>query len=126
VQNFRHATVLKCQGRLVRGEETSLLCAAVRVSETAILDMSGIEAVDAAGIGVLVSLQAAGVYLTLLNPSESVRNVLCLTGVDSIFAIAKSLNEALAPAPINAAPFSLGSRLEDVREPSRAAVPLAR
>lgn len=124
VQNFGGVTVLNCQGRLVRGEEISLLCAAVRLSETAILDMSGVEAIDAAGIGVLVSLQAAGVYLTLLNPSESVRNVLRLTGVESIFAIAKSLDEALAPAPMTAAPFSLGSGLGDVREPA-SRVPLA-
>lgn len=96
VQNFHGVAILSCQGRLVRGAETGLLCAAVHLPETAILDLTDVESIDAAGIGVLVSLQAAGVYLTLLNPSESVRSVLRLTEVDSIFAIAESFDEAVA------------------------------
>ncbi len=86
VNQLGNAAILKCEGRLVRGEETRLLCAAIGKSE-AIVDLSGVQAIDAAGIGVLVSLQAAGVYLTLLNPNESVNRVLHLTGLDSIFDI---------------------------------------
>jgi anti-anti-sigma regulatory factor len=43
------------------------------------LDLTGVDAIDAAGIGCLVSLQASGIYLTLLNPTEQVREVLKVT-----------------------------------------------
>jgi anti-anti-sigma factor len=120
IQNFRNVAILKCQGRLVRGEETGLLCAAIRLPATAILDLAAVESIDAAGIGVLISLQAAGIYLTLLNPSDSVRNVLRLTGVDSIFAIAESLDEAIDAAPQEGKPLAV-----ELRESAHAAVPLA-
>ena len=86
VNHVGNAAILQCEGRIVRGEESRLLCAAIGSSE-AILDLSGVEAIDAAGVGMLVSLQAAGVYLTLLNPNESVINVLHLTGLHTVFDI---------------------------------------
>jgi anti-anti-sigma factor len=92
------AAILKCEGRIVRGEETRLLCAALRGrQEITVLDLSAVEAIDAAGVGVLVSLQAAGVYLTLVQPCEPVLQVLQLTGLDSVFEIRGSLDEALRP-----------------------------
>jgi hypothetical protein len=61
---------VRCQGRLVRGQETALLCAVVQQhGPDIILDLSGVTAIDAAGIGALVSLQAAGSYLRLVGPS---------------------------------------------------------
>jgi len=51
------------------------------------LDLTGVDAIDAAGIGSLVALQAAGIYLKLLNPTEQVREVLKVTHVDSILEI---------------------------------------
>jgi len=83
--------VLQCQGRLVRGDETAILCAAVRQEgRNATLDLTGVDAIDAAGIGSLVSLQASGIYLTLLNPTDQVREVLRVTQLDSIFEIRDS------------------------------------
>jgi anti-anti-sigma factor len=80
--------ILGCRGRLVRGEESSLLCAAVRHhGRDVVLDLAGVTAIDAAGIGALVSLQAAGIYLKLANPTEPVRTVLRLTGLDRVFEI---------------------------------------
>ena len=87
VNQVGNATILKCEGRLVRGEETRLLCTAMRNGEEAIIDLAGVETIDAAGVGVLVSLQAAGIYVTLLSPNETVSRVLRLTGLDSIFEI---------------------------------------
>ncbi len=55
-----------------------------------VLDLSGVEAIDAAGIGALVSLQAAGVYLRLMNPPKPVRDILALTKLDSVFEIYES------------------------------------
>src|SRR5437879_13181752 len=80
--------VLHCHGRLVRGEESTLLCAAVHHhGRDVVLDLAGVTAIDAAGIGALVSLQAAGVYLKLMNPTEPVRAVLRLTGMEAVFEI---------------------------------------
>lgn len=89
VERLDEAVVLHCAGRIVRGEETSLLCAASRQhGRTIILDLENVEAIDAAGIGALVALQAAGIYVQLLNPNERVRELLKMTQVDSILEVA--------------------------------------
>ncbi|MGE5110693.1 MAG: STAS domain-containing protein [Acidobacteriaceae bacterium] len=118
VNHVGNAAILKCEGRIVRGEESRLLCAAIGSSE-AIFDLSAVEAIDAAGVGMLVSLQAAGVYLTLLNPNESVGAVLQLTGLDTVFDIRRgeTLNgileliqlKAKPVAPMTAPPAALAS-----------------
>jgi anti-anti-sigma regulatory factor len=80
--------VLRCHGRIVRGEESALLCAAVQHhGRDVVLDLGGVSAIDAAGIGALVSLQAAGVYLKIMNATEPVRTVMRLTGSDTVFEI---------------------------------------
>lgn len=91
VQNLGDEAILRCQGRIVRGDETAILCAAAQQhGRNVILDLSSVDAIDASGIGVLVSLQAAGIYLKLLNPTEQVREILRLTKLDSIFEICES------------------------------------
>jgi anti-anti-sigma factor len=91
VKDLSEAVILQCSGRLVRGEETALLCSAVQQhGRTVILDLQGVDAIDAAGIGVLVSLQAAGIYLKLINPNAQVRELLRITKLDSIFEICES------------------------------------
>jgi anti-anti-sigma factor len=83
--------VLHCRGRLVRGEESALLCAAVHHHDRdLVLDLSAVEAIDAAGVGALVSLQAAGVYMRLVKPSERVRAILRLTGLASLFEVVEA------------------------------------
>jgi anti-anti-sigma factor len=91
VKESDDGVVLQCQGRIVRGDETAILCAAVRQERrNVILDLTRVDAIDAAGIGALVSLQASGIYLTLLNPAEQVREVLRVTQLESIFEIRES------------------------------------
>src|SRR6266481_10002212 len=91
VESVRGVVTVRCQGRLVRGQETALLCAVIRQhARDIILDLSGVTAIDAAGIGALVSLQAAGNYLRLIGPSLAVRQVLSLTTLDSVFEISES------------------------------------
>lgn len=86
-----NSVVLRCAGRLVRGEETALLCAAVRQrGRNVILDLGEVDAIDASGVGALISLQAAGIYLCLMNPAKTVREVLRVTRADSIFEICES------------------------------------
>jgi anti-anti-sigma factor len=91
VKDSDDEVVLQCQGRIVRGDETAILCAAVRQERRNVtLDLTGVDAIDAAGIGCLISLQASGIYLTLLNPAEQVREVLRVTQLASIFEIRES------------------------------------
>ena len=91
VENFAEVVVLRCLGRIVRGDETSILCSAVQQeSRNVVLDLTEVDAIDAAGIGALVSLQAAGIYLKLMNPTEQVRGVLRLTNLESVFEICES------------------------------------
>ena len=51
-----------------------------------VLDLTGVRLIDSAGIGVLLSIQRrvlqSGGELTLAQPSDHVRHVLALTGVD--------------------------------------------
>ena len=98
VEDLGEVVILCCQGRIVRGDETAILCAAVdQHGRNVILDLSGVDVIDAAGIGALISLQAAGTYLKLMNPTKSVREVLRVTGLESVFEIceARSTHEAI-------------------------------
>ena len=80
--------ILRCAGRIVRGFETALLCAASRhYGRDIILDLGKADAIDAAGIGALISLQAAGVYLQLMNVPKAIGEVLRVAGLDSVFEI---------------------------------------
>jgi anti-anti-sigma factor len=91
VQDFDDDVILRCAGRIVRGEETSILCAALSYSgRNVILDLAEVDAIDAAGIGMLISLQAAGIYLKLVNPNHRVLEMLRVTQADSIFEIYQS------------------------------------
>jgi anti-anti-sigma factor len=92
VEDLGESVVLHCAGRIVRGYETALLCAAVRQHGRSIaLDLSGVEAIDAAGIGALISLQATGIYLQILSPTKAVRELLRITRLDTVFEICSSM-----------------------------------
>ena len=102
-ESARRVVTMRCQGRLVFGLESALFGAAVplHMRDVTILDLSGVTAIDAAGIGALVSLRAAGTYLRLVDPSETVRRVLRLTNLDSVFDISESEwgKETRVPTP---------------------------
>ena len=88
VEDLNEVVVLHCAGRIVRGDETALLCAASRQhGRTVVVDLAQVDTIDAAGIGLLVSLQAAGIYLRLMNPNRNVREMLRLTHLDSVFEV---------------------------------------
>jgi anti-anti-sigma factor len=90
-KNSDEGVVLLCQGRIVKGDETAVLCAAIGQNRRDVtLDLAGVDAIDAAGIGLLVSLQAAGIYLRLLNPIGPIRDLLRVTQLDSVFEICES------------------------------------
>ena len=94
IEDLGNDVILHSAGRIVLGYETAILCAAVRhAGKNITLDLSEVEGIDAAGIGALISLQAAGIYLRLRDPQNAVRAVLKVTGVESVFEIYASTEE---------------------------------
>jgi anti-anti-sigma factor len=86
-ESEKNAT-LRCVGQIVRGYETALLCAAIGQSDRSIVvDLSQVDAIDATGVGALIALQAAGLYLQVLNPAKAIREMLRFSGLDSVFEI---------------------------------------
>jgi anti-anti-sigma regulatory factor len=71
--------------------DSFILCAAVpHHRRDIIVDLSGVTAIDAAGICALVSLQAVGTCLRLVGTSGAARRVLRLTNPDSVFDMSES------------------------------------
>ncbi len=96
VEDIGEAVILHCDGGIERGNETTLLCRAMGQEGRSIgVDLAEVDAIDDAGIGALVSLRAAGIYLKLMNPIQRVREILRATELDSIFEISE-------PQPPNA------------------------
>jgi anti-anti-sigma factor len=92
VRDLGEAVILGGQGRIVRGSETAILCAAVQQhGRNVILDLSQVDAIDGAGVGALVALQAAGIYLRLVSANQKVRDVLRDTALESVFEICETL-----------------------------------
>lgn len=62
------------------------------------VDLSGVEFLDSTGLGVLISglkrCREAGGELALAEPREPVRKVLSITGLDRVFPIHDSVEEA--------------------------------
>jgi len=94
VERSTDTAILRCAGRIVTGKEVdtlknALVCQADK--RVVLLDLAGVEAIDAAGLGLLVFLQnlayAAGFELQVTNPTRRVRELLELTRLDLVLAI---------------------------------------
>jgi anti-anti-sigma factor len=87
---------LRCSGRIVLGlEAETLRCMATSRTENCLaLDLSGIGALDAAGLGLLVELQCWAKHrqkaLRILKPSACVRRLIALTNLQSVLQIVGS------------------------------------
>ncbi len=84
---------LVCLGRIVLGVEAETLrCMATsRPEGEVLLEMSGIYAIDAAGLGLLVELhqwaQQRSARLTIANPSLPAHRLIALTSLDRVLHI---------------------------------------
>ncbi len=93
--------ILKCNGRIVRGQEIVLESAVLeqKHARTILLDLSDVEALDAGGLTLLVSLhrwaEKANIHLTLVNPRPFVYEMLTRTHLDCVFDIS-TFDDALA------------------------------
>lgn len=75
----------------------------VQELQTFVLDLTELQTINSAGIGLLVSIRkkclAAHKKLALLNPASQVLKTLGIVQLESFFFIARSLEEALQPPP---------------------------
>jgi anti-sigma B factor antagonist len=85
------------------GLRTALLEASAQGHGTFVVDMSGTQFCDSAGLHVLVRAhkqsQAEGGEMMLVVPATKVLRVFAITGVDRLISNFSSLGEALAQAP---------------------------
>jgi anti-anti-sigma factor len=93
--------IVRIAGRIVRGQETTLNSAVLeeKRARMIVLDLSDVEALDAGGLTLLVSLHRwAGsnqIHLKLANPRPFVYEMLTRTHLDCVFDIS-SFDQALA------------------------------
>jgi len=103
-QTVTPTVTLRCSGKLVLGWATETLryMAKSRTEACLILDLSSVQTLDAAGLGLLVELHCwarhGNKVLTVMNPSASVRKLFWLTNLQSVFEIAHSPQAELADA----------------------------
>jgi len=86
-------TVIKIAGRIVRGQESILNSAvlAQKCSRVIVLDLSDVEALDAGGLNLLISLhrwtEQNDIHLKLVNPQPFVHEMLTRTHLDWVFDV---------------------------------------
>ena len=96
IHAVRPNVTLRCSGRIVLGlEAETLRCMATSRSEDCLtLDLAGIRALDAAGLGLLVELQCWArrrkKVLRIAQPSACVRKLIALTNLQSVLPVAGS------------------------------------
>jgi len=100
VHNLGDITVIRCTGRLAFGYADKLPSAILKCpsGQIAVLDLAEVTEIDAAGIGVLVSVRnrakASGVGLKLMNLTPRVENLLermCLRSSFEICSVREML-----------------------------------
>ena len=94
--------VICCKGRIVYGIEAAALSgeSAKLAPHTrrVVIDLSGVEMIDAAGLGALISValtaQASQCSVKLAAPSNLIRQLLELTKLTSVFEVHPTLDAA--------------------------------
>jgi len=93
--------IVKCRGRIVRGQEIILESAVLeqKHARVILLDLSDVEALDAGGLTLLVSLHSwavsSSIDLKLVNPRPFVHEMIIRTHLDHLFEIS-TFDSALA------------------------------
>lgn len=94
VEKIGDLAVVKCSGRVVRGQEVHALRTAViaeKQSHIIVLDLTGVQSLDAGGLNTLVSLHtwatSRGVHFKVANPSPFVHQMLRRTQLDRVLDI---------------------------------------
>lgn len=96
-------TVVYCRGRIIYREEASALSEKIAeilpTTRQLVLELSGVEWIDSAGLGELVLLylwvRAAGCSIKLAGLRDRIQRLLELTNLISVFEVYPSLEDAL-------------------------------
>ena len=95
-------TVISCKGRIAYGIEADALSGEIAElapqARRVVIDLSGVEMIDAAGLGALISValaaQASQCSVKLVAPSNLIRQLLGLTKLTSVFEVHPTLEAA--------------------------------
>jgi anti-anti-sigma factor len=93
IQNHPHFAILRCSGRIVHGDGADeLLRAAMSQDKRHLqIDLSGVDSIDAGGLGVLAALEKwaedGNRTIALVNPSTRVRQALKATKLSSVIQV---------------------------------------
>lgn len=101
-RSFGHAVVLDCEGKIVFGDETTLLHHQVKdllnKNKHLVLNLAHVTYIDSSGVGELVGLSAsaqqAGAKIVLAALTGRVKDVLQVTKLATIFEIYANSEEA--------------------------------
>ncbi len=103
-RNFGEVMIVDCSGRIVFGEECTLLRDQVKEllngSRQIVVNLSGVAYIDSSGVGTLAGLfasaKAAGTGLKLAGMGGRVKDVLVITKLGSIFETYDTAEDAAA------------------------------
>jgi anti-anti-sigma factor len=103
IRRTSEAVIVRCEGRIIYRQEatalTRLVTQALQDVNLAVLDLSGVETIDSAGMGELVLLhmyaEGHGKTVTLAAVPEPVLELLDLTNLTSVFPVHANLEKAL-------------------------------
>jgi anti-sigma B factor antagonist len=95
--------VISCKGRIAYGIEAAALSGEIAElapqTRRVVIDLSGVEMIDAAGLGELISVavaaQASGCSITLAAPGDFIRQLLELTKLTSVVEVCPTLDAAI-------------------------------
>jgi anti-sigma B factor antagonist len=103
-QIFGDVFILRCDGRIVYGDECAILRERVvdmlPGTPKIVVNLKGVDYIDSGGLGMLVGLLVSarnrGGELKLASPRKRVKDVLRRTNLDRIFRVYGSNDEAVA------------------------------
>lgn len=107
--------IIYCEGRLVGGEEDALsdAVALTRVWKHLTLDLGGVRAIDAGGLGVLATIarlgQQQGLQFVISNPTRWVHYLIHLVQLDSVIPIVHTQAATLPGVESHVAAFATDS-----------------
>ena len=92
VQKLGDTSVLRCHGGIVAGDPGSILASAVLNqghTRTVVIDLAGVDRIDAGGLGVLLSLRESAcsraIIFKLMNATKRVEDILERTHLRGVF-----------------------------------------
>ena len=102
-KNVDGVLVIECSGRIVFGEESSLVReqvkAAIPDNKRIVLNLGEVNYIDSGGLGTLVALHTtalnAGSTIKLANLTKRVGDLLQVTKLLTVFDVSNSENEAI-------------------------------